>query len=103
MSKRGVCFLLLLLAILYNCEKQNGNQRMVEVFDWQGHRGAKGLLPENSIAGFNKALEYPVRTLEMDCVVSKDGIVVVSHEPWMSHHICSHPNGEPVTKAAEDS
>jgi glycerophosphoryl diester phosphodiesterase len=72
-------------------------------FDWQGHRGARGLLPENTVPAFLKALEYPqVKTLELDLAVSQDSQLVVSHEPWMSHHICSHPDGRPVTEAEED-
>lgn len=65
-------------------------------FDWQGHRGARGLLPENSLPAFQKALELGVQTLELDVVISKDSQVVVSHEPWMSAEICSHPDGPPV-------
>lgn len=69
-------------------------------FDWQGHRGARGLLPENSIPAFLHALTYPaVRTLELDVVVTADGQVVVSHEPWMSATICSHSDGRAVTEA----
>ncbi|MCO6476539.1 MAG: glycerophosphodiester phosphodiesterase [Phaeodactylibacter sp.] len=72
-------------------------------FDWQGHRGARGLLPENTAPSFLKALEYPqVKTLELDLAVSRDSLLVVSHEPWMSHHICSHPDGRPVTEEEED-
>jgi len=68
-----------------------------ENFDWQGHRGARGLAPENSVAAFLKALEYPeVTTLELDVAVSADSQVVVSHEPWMSETICSHPDGRAV-------
>jgi glycerophosphoryl diester phosphodiesterase len=65
-------------------------------YDLQGHRGARGLLPENSIPGFLQALEYGVDTIEMDVVVSADSQVVVSHEPWMSAEICSHPDGTAV-------
>ncbi len=72
-------------------------------FDWQGHRGARGLLPENTIPAFLKALEYPVTTLELDVAVSKDGQLIVSHEPWMSHHICNKPDGSPVTKSESKS
>lgn len=71
--------------------------------DWQGHRGARGLVPENTIPSFIKALEYPVSTLELDVVVSKDGQLILSHEPWMSHHICSHPDGRPVTEEEDRS
>ena len=73
-------------------------------FDWQGHRGARGLLPENSIPSFLKALEYPeITTLELDLAVSKDKQLIVSHEPWMSHHICSHPDGNAVQEIEEGS
>ena len=70
-------------------------------FDLQGHRGARGLLPENTIPAFEKALELGVTTLEMDVVISKDNQVVVSHEPWFSGHICSLPSGDPVPMEQE--
>lgn len=62
-------------------------------FDIQGHRGCRGLLPENSIPGFLYALELGATTLEMDVVISQDLKVVVSHEPFMSHLICSDSTG----------
>src|SRR5690554_2395804 len=67
-------------------------------FDLQCHRGARGLVPENTIAGFLVALDLGVTTLEMDAVISADGEVVVSHEPWMSAEICSHPDGRAVVE-----
>ncbi len=65
-------------------------------FDLQGHRGARGLLPENTIPAFERALQLGVSTLEMDVAITKDSQVVVSHEPWFSGHICTQPNGRPV-------
>jgi len=65
-------------------------------FDLQGHRGARGLFPENSIEGFITAVELQVNTVEMDVVISKDNKVVVSHEPWMSSVICWGLNDKPV-------
>lgn len=62
-------------------------------FDWQGHRGARGIYPENTINGMGVALKYPVTTLEMDVVLSKDHKVVVSHEPWLSEEICLKARG----------
>lgn len=59
-----------------------------ENFDIQGHRGARGLFPENSIAGFIAAVRLGVNTLELDVVVSKDRELVVSHEPWLNEEIC---------------
>ena len=58
-------------------------------FNWQGHRGCRGIMPENSIEGFIHALHFPVKTLELDVVLSKDFTVVVSHEPWFSDEICN--------------
>ncbi len=69
--------------------------------DLQGHRGARGLLPENTIPAFERAIDLGVTTLEMDVVISKDNQVVVSHEPWFSSHICSLPSGAPVPLAEE--
>lgn len=66
--------------------------------DIQGHRGARGLVPENTIPAFMRALEEGVTTLELDVVITKDGEVVVSHEPYMSSAICTKPNGQPVSE-----
>jgi glycerophosphoryl diester phosphodiesterase len=68
-------------------------------FDLQGHRGCRGRMPENTLPAFIKAVELGVITLEMDVVISGDGHIVVSHEPWISHEICLHPDGSPVKKS----
>ena len=70
-------------------------------FDVQGHRGARGLAPENSLPAFKKALSLGVNTLELDVVISKDEQVVVSHEPWMNHKICWTPEGESISAENE--
>jgi len=49
-------------------------------FDLQGHRGARGLMPENSLPAFEKALALGVTTLELDTVLTADGVVVVHHD-----------------------
>lgn len=71
--------------------------------DLQGHRGARGLLPENSIPAFLYALELGVTTLEMDVAINAEGHAVVSHEPWMSARICTHADGRFVTEDEEKS
>lgn len=98
---------LALLALLFSCSEPATRKDMdpekAATFDWQGHRGARGLLPENTVPAFLKALEYPqVKTLELDLAVSQDGLLVVSHEPWMNYKICSHPDGRPVLENEED-
>ncbi len=71
-------------------------------FDWQGHRGCRGLMPENSLPAFLKALEFPeVLTLELDLAVSKDSTLIVSHEPWFNPAICVYPDGDTIK--AKDS
>ena len=87
----------MLVPILIGCAStRTSSESTLPVFDVQGHRGARGLLPENTIPAFLKALELGVTTLELDTVVAGDSTVVVSHEPWMSAEICSLPSGEPV-------
>ncbi len=49
-------------------------------FDLQGHRGARGLAPENTLPGWKKALELGVDTIECDMAITKDGVVVVHHD-----------------------
>lgn len=73
--------------------------KQVADFDLQGHRGARGLMPENTIPAFLKALELGVTTLELDVVFSADSLIVVSHEPWMHPDFCSKPDGSAVTDA----
>jgi len=63
-------------------------------FDVQGHRGARGLLPENTLPAFRRALELGVSTLELDTGVTADGVVVVSHDRRLSGEICLGPDGE---------
>jgi glycerophosphoryl diester phosphodiesterase len=69
-------------------------QSYIPKFDIQGHRGARGLRPENSIPAFLLALDSGVTTIELDLAVTKDKQLVVSHEPWMSASICTTPEGE---------
>src|SRR5258706_7278665 len=64
-----------------------------EGFDKQGHRGCRGLLPENTIPAMLKALDLGVTTLEMDVVITKDKKVVLSHEQWFSEEITTKPDG----------
>jgi glycerophosphoryl diester phosphodiesterase len=65
-------------------------------FDWQAHRGARGLMPENTMEAIEEGLKYPISTIEIDVVISQDGQVVVSHEPWMEEEICLTPEGKGI-------
>ncbi|MFN3917033.1 MAG: glycerophosphodiester phosphodiesterase family protein [Flavobacteriales bacterium] len=78
---------LIILVLIFSCQKEENRNSAIK-FDWQGHRGARGLMPENSVEGFLHALQFPVNTLELDVVISADSQIVVSHEPWFSNQIC---------------
>ncbi|WP_410332621.1 glycerophosphodiester phosphodiesterase family protein [Rhodohalobacter sp.] len=72
-----------------------------DTFDLQGHRGARGIMPENTIPAFLKAVDLGVDTVEFDVVVTADGKILVSHEPWFNHLFSTKPNGEPVIESEE--
>ncbi|NKB54934.1 MAG: glycerophosphodiester phosphodiesterase [Alphaproteobacteria bacterium] len=61
--------------------------------DLQGHRGARGLMPENTLPAFARALTIGVTTLELDVGVTADGIVVVSHDPTLNGALTRRPSG----------
>jgi len=85
---------LLLMALLSACSPPLRNTQP----EVHGHRGCRGLLPENSIEGFKKAAELGCDHLELDVVLSADGQVIVSHEPWMNPTICLGPDGDALTE-----
>ena len=62
-------------------------------FDLEGHRGARGLAPENTLAAFRRALEIGVTTIETDMGVTKDDVVVVSHNPSLNPDLVRDPDG----------
>lgn len=71
--------------------------------DVEGHRGGMALMPENTIASMLNGVKTGVRTLELDLVISADGKVVVSHDPYMSARIMRKPDGSDITPAEEKS
>jgi len=71
-------------------------------FDLQGHRGARGLAPENTLAGLATALRIGVSTLEFDTGVSADGVLVLAHDPRLNPDFTRDAAGrwlEPPTPA----
>lgn len=69
-----------------------------QAFDAQGHRGARGLAPENSIAGFELAMRWGVTTLELDIAITRDGVVVVHHDLALNPDITRDANGRWLDK-----
>lgn len=85
-------YLLISLIAIVSCQPK----RTFQDIDLQGHRGARGLWPENTIPGFLNVLDLGVNTLEMDLAVSADGQLIVSHEPYFSAEICLDRNGNEI-------
>jgi len=71
--------------------------------DTQGHRGSRGLMPENTFPAMKTALDLGVITLEMDIVFTKDKRAILSHEPFFNHEITTKPDGSYVTEEEESS
>lgn len=89
-----------LILIICSCSAVQPTMISTE-FDTQGHRGARGLVPENTWPSMKRALDLGVTTLEMDVAVTKDRKIVLSHEPWFSHEITTTPEGKHISKAEE--
>jgi glycerophosphoryl diester phosphodiesterase len=68
-------------------------------FDLQGHRGARGLAPENTLPAFERALELGVTTIELDIGVTADGTVVVAHDPALNPAITRDADGAWLDRA----
>lgn len=94
---RGVYFVLLFSFTASSA------QISIPMFDLQGHRGARGVRPENTIPAFLLALDSGVTTVELDLAITKDKQVILSHEPWMSAQICLKPDGTSITQGEEKS
>jgi glycerophosphoryl diester phosphodiesterase len=63
-------------------------------FDLQGHRGTRGLAPENTLVAFQRALALGVTTLETDLAVTRDGALVISHDPVLNPDLVRGPDGK---------
>lgn len=69
-----------------------------QAFDFEAHRGGRGLMPENTIPAMKNGIDMGVTTLEMDVVISKDNKVVVSHDPFFNEVITTTPTGTYLSK-----
>lgn len=92
----------ILLSCSINSAPQDSSTEVIN-FDYEGHRGCRGLMPENTIPAFKKAIDLGVTTLEMDAVITKDKKVILSHEPFFNHEITSKADGSFVKESEEKS
>ena len=65
-----------------------------QAIDLQGHRGARGLLPENTLPSFERALDLGVTTLELDIAITSDGVLVIHHDPTLNPSITRDASGQ---------
>ena len=90
--------------LLISCSTAQINKNaMLPDFDKEGHRGCRGLVPENTIPAMINAIGLGVTTLEMDICISKDKKVFLSHEPFFNHEITTKPDGGFITQQNERS
>jgi glycerophosphoryl diester phosphodiesterase len=83
--------------------KEIVNKPLAGDFDKEGHRGCRGLMPENTIPAMLNAIGLGVTTLEMDVCISKDKKVFLSHEPFFNHAITTRPDGGFIDEIKERS
>ncbi len=86
-------FFLGLFFLIFTQDVFAGKHLGIEV---QGHRGCRALRPENSLIAFEYAMDLGVDVLEMDLALSKDGHLVISHDPRINALICLDHEGKPV-------
>jgi glycerophosphoryl diester phosphodiesterase len=67
--------------------------RLGRPFELHGHRGARGLWPENTLPGFAGALSLGVTAIEMDVAFTADGVAVLSHDPVLDPSLTRMPDG----------
>lgn len=83
-----------LAAVAWAVPLMGSNERRILV---HGHRGARARRPENTLPAFRYAIEQGVDVLELDVAVTKDNVLVVSHDPLINAAICSGPKtGIPI-------
>ncbi len=109
MKNRYILFLSLVSIILFACntakvtdtDTSKYNKPIIANFDYQGHRGCRGLMPENTIPALLKAVDLGVVTLEMDIVYTKDNVAILSHEPFFNHEITTKADGSFIEEIEE--
>ena len=91
MLKHLIQFMLCLPCLAFLNQSVSAQNKKI---DLQGHRGCRGLMPENTIAALLHSIDLGVTTLEMDVVITKDNKVILSHEPFMNPEIATPPTGQ---------
>ncbi len=95
--------LVIIIMFVIGCHTSKNMRSGMPVFDKQGHRGCRGLMPENTIPAMLKAIDIGVTTLEMDAMITKDEKVILSHDAWFNHAITTKADGSFIDVKDEKS
>ncbi len=99
MKNTSIYIFLAVGSILMSCSsrKPASSGTKPSVFDFEAHRGGRGLMPENTIAAMKNAIDLNATTLELDLQISKDKKVVVSHDSYFHNLFSTTPSGGYLT------
>ena len=89
---RQFLFILIYPLLLCACN-QYENKPLSGDIDLQGHRGARGLAPENTLPAFDKAIQFKMTTLELDTVLTRDNRLIITHDRRINAKICRPVGG----------
>lgn len=101
--KNVICIAAAALLSLSACKTMKNSNPTTKAefpaFSTEGHRGGRGLMPENTIIAMRHAVDLGVTTLEMDTHITKDGKVVVTHDDYLSPAFMLTPEGKEIPKS----
>ena len=100
LMKKHILTFAVLSVIMAGCQSTKMSQTsskkglVLPAFNKEGHRGIRGLMPENTIPSMYMAIDFDVNTIEVDIVISKDKKVVISHDVYFHPDITTTPDGK---------
>ena len=99
--KRVFLFSLLFLCVKHSDAQTSGLMfpESFPKFFKEGHRGARGLMPENTIPAMKRAIDEGVDVLEVDVQISRDKQVVISHDPYVNRTFSLMPDGSEIPES----
>ena len=106
MKTRLLILISIIMSLFNNCtssKKTNSAPGELPAFYKVGHRGTRGLMPENSIPAMLKAIELGANVIEFDVHVTKDNKVIVYHDPLVNADYTTFADGRTITKEEREN
>ena len=85
------------ITCILGCQSTHPPPKLQQKIDLQGHRGARGLAPENTLPGFEEALRHKMHTIELDTVLTKDNQLIIHHDTHTNPDICQTKSGQSIS------